>query len=85
MQLSKYAFTTSRRKLTIRKSPKSFDTLVTVENEVENSRSGMSSDTLLRSKSGVSSVVVVIGGALVVAPDEELACGQKTHTQKIVI
>lgn len=46
---------------TIIKSPKIFETFVTVENELPKSLSGTSNETRLRSKSGVSSVVVTVG------------------------
>lgn len=42
---------------TIIRSPKIFEMFVTIENELPNSSSGMSSITIPRSKSGVSSVV----------------------------
>lgn len=43
------------------RSPNILDTFVTVENEPAKSGSGISSETLPLSKSGVSSVVVLMG------------------------
>lgn len=40
------------------RSPKIFETFVTVENELPNNASGISNDTIERSKLGVSSFVV---------------------------
>lgn len=50
----------TKPELTMIKSPKIFETFVTVVKELPNSSSGMSRETMFRSKSGVSSVVDTI-------------------------
>lgn len=67
------------------RSPNIFETFVTVENELPKSGSGISNDTLPRSKSGVSSVVVDIGCLVVGGGGGLLPCNFEEIHQLLLL